>query len=443
MWAKELLIKYEKYGRACMLNKVPIQFTEVILLIDIIVIMVYLLKKYFTARERYCVILSVIVVIPLLFFLKDDCNTLLIFSTIYLFFIVSFYKVYKASKSLIYSRLFPLIISDIALISWTIGFNIMPRIAKFIIGINYQTPFILGLLTIVNFVGVMYLSKMAAHIINSNTIKAYFLVIKDGAYHKVLLACLVADALIVANVLSMGVNDYLYWCSLVAVILISFLLTIMLKLYLKNTYQNYELASQLALYTKVQEENEQTDRFKHDYKNLMTSLYLLIEQGENQKALTLISQLENYGHNAVGSDHVKALTNIPNLYVKSLFYNKIAAAENEGIPVNVRINAYTDQISMGLFDYVRSLGILLDNATEAEKDFPVGEGLIKIDVNVIGGYQIVTIKNKGAFNIDAAYKSNGYGLLNINQICKQYSDCGLNIEVTQSEFIVTFSVALN
>jgi len=107
--------------------------------------------------------------------------------------------------------------------------------------------------------------------------------------------------------------------------------------------------------------------FKHDYRNIMLSMYGYIETGD-------INGLETYFHNEIiplneklfiDTAHLNQLMNIRSTELKSIISAKLLYAAELNINVRIEIVDEILDIPIDVIDLSRILGIYLDNAIEA------------------------------------------------------------------------------
>lgn len=124
----------------------------------------------------------------------------------------------------------------------------------------------------------------------------------------------------------------------------------------------------LKAYTEVLEKNQQQiAKFRHDYKNLLLSFKEASSTGQNAKLTEQIETLEDYSNQSLPQDEFdyKALYNIQNSFIKSLLIAKLHRAKELKIQCHFECQKPIETLPMPIFDGVRMLGILLDNALEA------------------------------------------------------------------------------
>ena len=107
--------------------------------------------------------------------------------------------------------------------------------------------------------------------------------------------------------------------------------------------------------------------FRHDYKNLLAGLSEQAEAGELDALRAALSELDAGFDQRIG-EKIRSSTQAGNLripQVRSLLLSKLAAMREKGIDCRLECIYPVEQVHMDPWDFVRCLGILLDNAAEA------------------------------------------------------------------------------
>ncbi|MGC8305804.1 histidine kinase [Leuconostoc mesenteroides] len=155
---------------------------------------------------------------------------------------------------------------------------------------------------------------------------------------------------------------------------------ISLLVYLKNTTQNYfnfQLAQQkqqqldhLTTYTtQIEDLYKSINGFRHDYANLIVSLETSIQAGDINQIRSIYEDVLKNSPNVLnhGNHTLGSLTKIDIPAIKSILSNKIILALEKGIHIEFEIEQKWSTCHVDVFDYIRMLGILLDNAIEASE----------------------------------------------------------------------------
>lgn len=110
--------------------------------------------------------------------------------------------------------------------------------------------------------------------------------------------------------------------------------------------------------------------FRHDYKNLLAGLSWQAGEGELEGLRRTLSQLDT-GFDLRLGRKICTSTQIGNLQipeVRSLFLSKLTAMQEKGVDCRLEVLYPVAAVGMDIWDFVRCLGILIDNAMEAALD---------------------------------------------------------------------------
>lgn len=110
--------------------------------------------------------------------------------------------------------------------------------------------------------------------------------------------------------------------------------------------------------------------FRHDYKNLLAGLSLQAGEGELEGLRHTLSELDAGFDQRLGKK-IQASAQIGNLQlpeVRSLLLSKLTVMRERGIDCRLEIPDPVVAVDMDVWDFVRCLGILIDNAIEAASD---------------------------------------------------------------------------
>lgn len=132
--------------------------------------------------------------------------------------------------------------------------------------------------------------------------------------------------------------------------------------------KNQDLVNLKRYTDQLEKEQERLAKFRHDYKNLLLSLKELSTMNSDHELFEQIVHLEKYSDlYLLNKTHFKYkhFHNIKNVYLKSLLIAKFHQANNQQLHCQLECSNPIDMIPMPIFDCVRVLGIVLDNAIEA------------------------------------------------------------------------------
>ncbi len=175
-------------------------------------------------------------------------------------------------------------------------------------------------------------------------------------------------------VLNKGVqSQYLmvyYLMAAALVILMVGLVVYLAKQFLfsRKLQTQQDVIAQQQLYEQDLENIRQEVRtFRHDYKNLLAGLSWQAEEGELEQLCAALSELDAGFDKRLG-EKIRASTQIGNLQipqVRSLMLSKLTAMQRKGVECRLEVLYPVESVGMDIWDFVRCLGILIDNAVEA------------------------------------------------------------------------------
>ncbi|MGX7414088.1 sensor histidine kinase [Enterococcus caccae] len=115
----------------------------------------------------------------------------------------------------------------------------------------------------------------------------------------------------------------------------------------------------------VKEKYETTLEFRHDYRNILTSVNGYLNDGKITDAKTYIQSIINYSSSVIIPEYYSQLLNLSIPPIQAILLAFFEQASSKGINLYVDIPQKIYQIDMDLIDLTRCLSILLDNALEA------------------------------------------------------------------------------
>ncbi|WP_223322152.1 sensor histidine kinase [Leuconostoc mesenteroides] len=233
---------------------------------------------------------------------------------------------------------------------------------------------------------------------------------------------------------------------------------ISLLVYLKNTTQNYfnfQLAQQkqqqldhLTTYTtQIEDLYKSINGFRHDYANLIVSLETSIQAGDINQIRSIYEDglknspnVLNHGNHTLGS-----LTKIDIPAIKSILSNKIILALEKGIHIEFEIEQKWSTCHVDVFDYIRMLGILLDNAIEASEACSMAFiNIAFITDNIKQEHRLIieNSTNQEFINIGHIFQdgvtskgaNRGIGLSNMQHILSDYEQAHIETEYSNYRF---------
>lgn len=146
--------------------------------------------------------------------------------------------------------------------------------------------------------------------------------------------------------------------------------------------------------TQMEDLYQEMCTFRHDYKNILSTMGYYIEHKE-------LAHLEEYFHQKIlptasslpGQDFILGkLSQIQVAPIKSLLYSKLCICQNKQIPFTLSIPQPVTQFPMDILSLCQILGILLDNAIEAA--IQTEQPYVEINLLLLEENIYIEIKNR-------------------------------------------------
>lgn len=202
--------------------------------------------------------------------------------------------------------------------------------------------------------------------------------------------------------------------------------------------QNNAYKKQLDI---INQSNENIRILRHDIKNHISVLQILIERNDNKGALEYLHRIFYYIRES--DNHIKS----GNMMVDSILNYKIDEAQKRGIKVDLELSV-PKELNIEPFDLNIVLGNLLDNAIEAVSKLERNKIIkvsIKLDRNVLyinilnpfDGELIYENSNLKTTNQDK--ENHGFGLKSVKKAISKYNG---TITVHHTEYVFYVDVLL-
>ncbi|WP_285959608.1 sensor histidine kinase [Thomasclavelia spiroformis] len=185
--------------------------------------------------------------------------------------------------------------------------------------------------------------------------------------------------------------------------------------------------------------------FRHDYQNQMSSLYLSSQEGDIENVEKSLKTMINDFDEHIGKkmNITNQLANIQIPEVKSLLMKKMTEIQKFDISIKLEVLYPFSKINMPVFDFIRCLGILIDNAMEEVKE---NNGYIHLVLLASSSSQLtMTISNTIHREIDCKKifqegystkgENRGMGLNILQEIIHQNENITMETRVENNEFI--------
>ena len=212
----------------------------------------------------------------------------------------------------------------------------------------------------------------------------------------------------------------------------------------KNQMQT-EMLGQQEMYIQELESIQSSMRsFRHDYRNMISSLYLQSRDGNIQEIEKNIHELiEEFDENIDRKMNLTVqMANIRISEVKSLLYQKITELQKKGIDFQMEVMYPVEETCMKPLDLSRALGILLDNAIEAVEQVQ-GDISLVISAQADGVHIILDNTTDQDVDISKIYEDGystkgsgrGTGLPSLRKIMEKYPEASLMTEINNGRFV--------
>ena len=240
-------------------------------------------------------------------------------------------------------------------------------------------------------------------------------------------------------------------CLIFVLILVSFLHQIRARMFQEEKGKmQAELLGQQEMYIQELEEIQSSMRsFRHDYKNMMSSLYLQSREGNIQEIEKNIHGLiDEFDENIDRKMNLTVqMANIRISEVKSLLYKKITEIQKKRIDFRMEVMYPVDKTGMKPLDLSRALGILLDNAIEETEKTG---GKISLVVSRQQDAVHIIVENTIEREVDLARiyeegystkgSGRGNGLPGLRRILEKYPGASLMTECENGTFIQRLAI---
>lgn len=197
---------------------------------------------------------------------------------------------------------------------------------------------------------------------------------------------------------------------------------------------------------------EETRIFKHDYKNMLSTMAGFIHENRIEELQTyFVLQLKRPAYSKL--DEMQAwqyLKNIQPMEIKGLLFEKVLLALSKGIRVQVEISENVNVEYEGLSDLLRILGIFMDNAVEEveEKKGVICMIIAKMDSQIL--FQIMNecerkpdLSKIFCKGYSTKGEGRGLGLYSARSLLWAHEDIAHECRVEQGMFIQRLEIPLS
>ncbi|WP_127446132.1 GHKL domain-containing protein [Enterococcus faecium] len=412
-------------------------FFAILIFINIIIFHLWI-KKYIKISDNFWSLIPYAIL--LLIFMATH------FSFFFLSFLISLFSIYNFYKSNFnFGVAWLIVLFVITLIS--ISFFLSVDINKyFCLGINKEILFLLeliiygSLLTLVTIADKRY--HFIKYIITSKKINYKLVSIYTISYF----LFLITEQYFFSN---KPVITFFYVTFLLLVFSILLLLFMFYIVYME--YKLEELVSYSKIAIQKEEYYSELDGFRHDFKALLFSLYVTIEEKDIIGTKKILDNISKYS-NSIVDDGNLPLLNIIDPSIRGVVKKLRNIGEEKGISLKLIIPEPVKFKDINIFDLIRLISIIVNNAIEESEKT---KNPIQLSIVNKGSEHIkITCKNivnnRKEFNINKLLKKKyttkdghqGLGLANFSRITKRYTNLSYKFELNSesNSFIVFMDI---
>ncbi|BAQ09580.1 accessory protein regulator c [Bacillus sp. OxB-1] len=225
----------------------------------------------------------------------------------------------------------------------------------------------------------------------------------------------------------------------------------LLFIHLQRQQQVKQREIKLEQYMMYMEALEQVNRdmqkFRHDYANILQTIqgYLDTDNLKDLKRYFKQHIITSGEHTLFRNRVLGSLDHLQLVGLRGLLATKSIEADEQGIQVSIRIPEPIDDIRMDIIDLTRIIGILMDNAIEANLRMEQGKvdvafwktdsPSIVIRIRNTTPEDTIRLTDLGRESFSTKGTDRGIGLSNVRQILQQYENALLKTQIEGQWFI--------
>lgn len=432
-----------KWCLVCFEGKAFFIFFKTIFIITVVEQMIFYFcipGKYFSMNSK---IINSLVVTLLAFTMINNRN---FYSyLVILLYLSSYIFLYYGSKNLAFSFLYVLVGYLLIQVNGNLLYHLLEVLFKIRVYQNIYTFLVIIFADILFYlIGIYFIYNMNKNKLilfneklSSKKMDIYFM-----------LFYFIFDLAIWLQMKISGTNYWLY--TILVVFLIITFCEIVYMLININNYQ-YEIKLLNANFNMEIEEENELKKFRHDYRNLLLTLNVFLQENRVEEAKELLGGISSYSEDILTKNFLKDLNKIKIIPIKNILFSKLIEAADKNIQVKLQINDEIRESGINIFNFVRILSNVIDNAidacTEVEKN-----SFINIDIFEESKLLMIEVSNtylnSHSYFLDElreqgfTTKSNhkGLGLAYLNDLAITDPQFQFNIEKTEEIFKVILCI---
>ncbi len=240
--------------------------------------------------------------------------------------------------------------------------------------------------------------------------------------------------------------------SLIITFIAIFLLLLLFNYMGREVQQGKEFAAQQLILKQqnvyidtLEEMQEEMRRFRHDYKNMMSGMYLKAKEGELLEIQEFIQEMTEDFDSQIGG-RIRQMSQLTNVYmteIKGLLLVKLSEMKKEGTACELEVMNPFYGTQFRTTDLCRCLGILIDNAMDEVRGR--ADARVHIMISCQEGVTTFRVKNKLYHKVDIhkiwqqGYSTKGaergIGLASYKKILNNYHNVLPVTAVEEGDFI--------
>lgn len=421
----------------------------IVMLIFMTIIIYNLVVPRFTIKEYIRMLLGILLSFCVIFVINKDISQIAFYVLPILFI---YLKIRKILKSFFIQALAFIIYLGISCIAFKIGIEYMGCSLNAYGRITFPFELLTGLIVVIIsfFIGRLF-SKHHLETTDSKKESStkslffiYFVVIISG----VLLTICIFDGDSSNFETAEGMLAIFY------IVIMFIIIGILSYIFIKESKiekQKIQYENMEEYTTKLEELYTDMRKFRHDYTNILSSMYSFIEEDDmNGLKKFFDEKIQPLNQNMNRNNYkLGALKNIYLPEVKGLLSSKVIKAQELGLHTFIDIYEPIERINIDIIALVRSLGIIMDNAIEASlgsEDKKICLGLIKKNQSVIivvsntfsGEIPPISMLFKQGFSTKG--ENRGLGLSNLKEMLHKYKNITLDTFIKDKMFFQEITV---
>ncbi len=432
-----------------MSNSVNLFFACTMMLIFMTIIIYSLVIPRFTVKEYIRMLICILSIFFVLFFINKDIAQI----SFYILPIIFIYlKTHKILKSFFIQALAFIIYLGVSCIMFKIGVDYLGYPLNAYGRVTFLFELVESLIAVIisYFIGNLFYKYKLESLNSKKVSRSNFLLV-------IYLIVIISGVLLTLCIFDGDSSNFETAEGLLAIFYIVIMFVIIGILAYVFAKEN-KIEKQRIQYESLEEYTAKVEvlytdmrKFRHDYTNILSSMYSFIEDNDmcglkkyfNEKIQPLNQKMNNNDYK------LGLLKNVHLPEVKGLLSSKIIKAQELGLDTFIDISEPIDEINIDIVELVRSIGIIMDNAIEAalsSEEKKIYLGLIKKNQSVIivvsnsfsGEIPSISMLFKQGFSTKG--ENRGIGLSNLKEILNKYRNVTLDTFIKNKLFFQEITV---